>query len=157
MANIRLFQNKEEGESQQRRERNECVSSNPQSFHNNSRDHPYNPRCTAVAIRVLTRVSIKKAGRQDCHVSIIHTDMFVNVDSPLASLARGDTHSFARTRNAKASSPAASAIYCDRSFAAGNAVCRSATALILPGGRITASVASFAAASILGLQQFILA
>ena len=101
----------------------------------------------AVAIRDLTRVSIKKAaaGRRDCHVSIIHTDMFVNVDSPLASLARGDTHSFARTRNAKASSPAASAIHCDRAFAAGNAVCRSATALILPGGRITASVASFAA------------
>lgn len=106
----------------------------------------------AVAIRDLTRVSIKKAaGRRDCHVSIIHTDMFVNVDSPLASLARGDTHSFARTRNAKASSPAASAIYCDRAFAAGNAVCRSATALPLPGGRITASVASFAAASIFGL------
>lgn len=107
----------------------------------------------AVAIRDLTRVSIKKAaGRRDCHVSIIHTDMFVNVDSPLASLARGDTHSFARTRNAKASSPAAaSAIHCDRAFAAGNAVCRSATALPLLGGRITASVASFAAASIFGL------
>ena len=107
----------------------------------------------AVAIRVLTRVSIKKAaGRRDCHVSIIHTDMFVNVDSPLASLARGDTRSFARTRNAKASSPAAaSAIHCDRAFAAGNAVCRSATALPLLGGRITASVASFAAASIFGL------
>ena len=38
----------------------------------------------AVAIRDLTGVSIKKAGgRRDCHVSIIHTDMFVNVDSPV--------------------------------------------------------------------------
>ena len=51
----------------------------------------------AVAIRDLTRVSIKKAaGRRDCHVSIIHTDMFVNVDSPLASVARGDTRSHGR-------------------------------------------------------------
>ena len=154
MANIRLFQNKEEGESERRREREMNASPLTRKVFTTilaiiliSRV----ARC-AVAIRDLTRVSIKKAaGRRDCHVSIIHTDMFVNVDSPLASLARGDTHSFARTRNAKASSPAASAIYCDRAFAAGNAVCRSATALPLPGGRITASVASFAAPSIFGL------